>query len=40
MVLHILFRNMRCRKGSVDENLINSQSKIEMENFIKPTLGF
>ena len=38
MVLHLLFRNMHCRKGSVDENLINSQSKIEMENFIEANL--
>ena len=38
MVLHLLFRNMHYRKGSVEENLINSQSKIEMENFTEANL--
>ena len=38
MVLYLSFGNMHYSKLSVDENLISSQSKKEMENFVQANL--
>ena len=38
MVLYLSFGNMHYSKLSVDENLISSQSKKEMEDFVQANL--